>query len=117
MPDITYAGQSDGGTFELFHLMADGDSDGQNRRPVLEILVDAEDKIWVAGVPSATVGLPATLPQVTKGTVHRHTDEQLEVAGIDTSYVCLGAVAAYVVPRIATLMARVYCPVIKQEVK
>lgn len=110
MPDITYHGSSEGGTFEVFYLMADGDSDGQNRRPVLEVLVDRDDKIWIAAVQSPYVPAVSTLPQVTNGTVHRHTDEDLEAAGVDSACVCLGAVMAYVFPRIATLMARVYCP-------
>lgn len=96
--DITYVGKSNGDYFEVFHYLADGD------RPVMEILVCPDDKIWI----SATNGL--SIPQETKGAVHRHVDEQLEAAGIDTEYVCLGAIAAYVVPRIGTLMARVYCP-------
>lgn len=106
MPDITYVGKSEGDYFDLFHLLADGDANGDNRRPVLEILVSPDDKIWIAGVDGHGNGIP----QETNGEVHRHTDDQLEAAGIDTQYVCLGAVASYVVPRIATLMGRVYCP-------
>jgi hypothetical protein len=107
VPDITYVGKSDGDYFDMFHYLADDQSekrDGSQRRPVMEILVDPTDSIWVCGVNGLSI------PQPTKGTVHRHTDEQFEAAGIDASYVCLGSVAAYVVPRIATLMARVYCP-------
>jgi hypothetical protein len=112
MPDITYAGKSEGDAFDLYHLMADGDSDGQNRRPVLEILVDSDDHIWVAAIPTVYGPLLATLPQQTKGKVHRHTDHELAAAiGEDNATeICLGAVAAYVLPRVATLMARVYCP-------
>lgn len=98
--DITYVGKSEGDYFDLFHFVADGD------RPVLEILVSPDDKIWVAGAG----GYGQLVPQETKGTVHRHKDEQLEAAGIDTEHVCLGSISGYVVPRIATLMARVYCP-------
>lgn len=105
MPDITYVGKSDGDYFELFHLLADG-TNGENRRPVLEIAVSPDDKIWVAGVGGYGVGVP----QETKGVVHRHKDEGFEDLGIDTEHVCLGSVMAYVVPRVATLMARVYCP-------
>lgn len=96
--DITYVGKSDGDYFELFHFLADGG------RPVLEILVDPEDKIWISGVTGLTI------PQVTNGEVHRHKDDEFEAVGIDTQHVCLGAIAAYVVPRVATLMARVYVP-------
>jgi len=98
--DITYVGKSEGDYFDLYHYLSDGG------RPVMEILVSPDDKIWVAGCG----GFGQGVPQETKGTIHRHTDEQLEAVGIDTAYVCLGSVAAYVVPRIATLMARVYCP-------
>ena len=105
MSDITYVGKSDGDYFDLFHYMSDGN------RPVLEILVDPSDKIWVSGVG----GYGVAVPQETKGQAHRHTDEQLEAAGIDTEHVCLGAIAAYVQPRIATLMARVYCPDVKTQ--
>jgi len=100
MADITYVGKSEGDYFELFHYLADGN------RPVLEILVSPDDKIWISGVDGHGNGIP----QETKGEAHRHTDDELEAVGIDTKYVCLGAVAAYVVPRIATLMGRVYCP-------
>lgn len=113
MPDITYVGKSEGDYFELFHLLADGDASGSGRRPVMEVLVDPEDKIWVSGV----AGYGVTVPQETKGTVHRHTDEELEAAGIDSQHVCLGAVMSYVVPRVATLMARVYCPATTPDLK
>jgi len=99
--DITYVGRSEGDYFDLYHFLADG------QRPVLEILIDPANAIWVAGVTGLSV------PQVTKGQVHRHTDEELAAAiGEDNATtICLGSIAAYVVPRIATLMARVYCPV------
>lgn len=107
IPDITYVGKSEGGYFDLFHMLADGDdSDGSNRRPVLEILVSPDDRIWIAGVG----GYGVAVPRETGGVAHRHRDEDLEAAGIDTEYVCLGAVMAYVIPRVASLMARAYCP-------
>ena len=111
MPDITYVGKSDGDYFDLYHLLADGDSNGQNRRPVMEILIDPFDQIWVCGVNGLSI------PQVTKGKVHRHTDHELaEAIGDDNATeICLGAVVNYVHPRIATLMARVYCPQEKKE--
>lgn len=97
--DITYVGTSGGGSFELYHFLADGN------RPVLEILVDRDDKIWICKIGE-------DMPQVTKGEVHRHLNEELApVIGVENATeVCLGSIAAYVVPRIATLMARVYCP-------
>lgn len=100
MSDITYVGASEGDYFELFHLLSDGD------RPVMEILVDPYDRIWIAGVE----GYGVAVPQLTDGTIHRHADEELETHGINTRFICLGAVMAYVVPRAAELMARVYCP-------
>ena len=113
MPDITYVGKSDGDYFDLYHMLADGDSDGQNRRPVMEILVDPENHIWVCGINGLSI------PQVTKGKVHRHTDPELApIIGDDNATeVCLGSIAQYVVPRIATLMARVYCPLVETSKK
>lgn len=101
MPDITYVGREN--DTDVFHVLADGDSDGANRRPVLKVLVDDTDRIWVAAIGES-------LPILTRGEAHRHMDEELERSGIDTRYVCLGSVVAYVGPRIVTLMARVYCP-------
>ena len=101
--DLTYVGKADKGEFERYHLLADGD------RPVLEVLIDSSDAIWIAATDTTFV---SALPQQTKGVVHRHTDANLEAIGIDTELVCLGAIAAYVVPRAVTLMARVYCPAV-----
>lgn len=108
MPDITWVGKSEGDYFDLYHLLADGDSDGHNRRPVLEVLVSPDNKIWIAGC--AGYGVP--VPQETNGKVHRHVDAVLaEHIGEDNATeICIGSVAQYVLPRIATLMARVYCP-------
>lgn len=109
MPDITYVGKSEGDYFDLYHLLADDQSpkrDGSERRPVLEVLVCPENKIWVAGVTGLSV------PQETHGRVHRHTDAELakHIGEANATEICLGAVAAYVIPRAVTLMARVYCP-------
>jgi hypothetical protein len=98
--DVTYVGKSDGDYFDLFHYL---DGEGE---PVLEIAVCPDMKIWIAGVR----GFGVAVPQETSGRAHRHRDEWFEKNGIDTSYVCLGSIAAYVKPRIATLMGRVYCP-------
>lgn len=107
MPDITYVGRSEGDYFELFHLMADGETGtGLYRRPVLEILVDPTNSIWIAGVG----GYGVLVPQITDGRAHRHQDEEFEALGIDTNHVCLGSIVAYIIPRVATFMARVYCP-------
>lgn len=91
--DVTYVGKSEGDYFDLFHFLADGD------RPVLEVLVDPYDQIWICGVTGLSI------PQVTLGKTHRHSI----VDGVEP-VICLKSVATYVVPRIATLMARVYCP-------
>lgn len=103
--DITYVGESDGDYFSLFHLLADGD------RPVLEILVDPYDQLWVAGMTGLSI------PQQTAGTVHRHCDESLaEAIGRDNAtHICLGSIAAYVRPRVVDLLARVYCPETKTK--
>jgi hypothetical protein len=103
--DITYVGKSDGDYFDLFHVIVDG-------RPVMEILVCPENTVWVAGVS----GFGVAVPQQTAGVVHRHRDEWFEQNGIDSEHVCLGSIRAFVVPRIASLMARVYCPT-TQDVK
>ena len=87
MPDITYVGSSEGDYFELFHLLADGNSDGTNRRPVLEILISPDNKIWIAGVEGHGNGIP----QETKGEVHRHTDAVLaaELGYDNATHVCM----------------------------
>jgi hypothetical protein len=99
--DMTYVGESEGGTFDLFHFLSDGN------RPVLEILVSKEDNsIWVAGID--TTYILTTLPQRTKGVAHRHP---LETDGVTFGeYVCMESVLVYILPRIVTMMARVYCP-------
>ena len=101
---ITYVGRSGGDYFDLFHVLSEDDE-----RPVLEILVSPDNVIWIAGVTGLSV------PRETDGRVHRHRDAQLEEHGIDTEYVCLGSVAAFVRPRIAELMARVYVPTTSQR--
>lgn len=120
MEGLHYAGESDGGSFHLFHYLADGKSDGTDSRPVLEVLVDSDDRIWVAGIATDDAPLLVTLPQRTNGSVHRHplgelddeTAVMLNVTGSvePVSGICVSSVYAYVYPRIATLMARVYCP-------
>jgi len=97
--DLTYVGKSAGDYFDLFHFLADGN------RPVLEVLVDPEDTIWICGVNGLSI------PQETKGKAHRHEI----VEGVE-GVICLKAVATYVIPRAPALMARVYCPIeTKQE--
>jgi hypothetical protein len=110
--DMMYVGRSEGDYFEVFHYLADDQSkerDGSGNRPVLEILVCPENKIWIAGVNGLSI------PQETNGRAHRHIDPQLEDAGIDTEHVCIASIIKYIVPRAATMMARVYCPVSTQH--
>jgi hypothetical protein len=99
--DITYVRQD--GNFEVFHYLADGN------RPVLNILVDTLDQIWIAAV-EPPLNYVTNTPQLTKGVAHRHTDEVLQTMGVTLETVCLQSIAAYIVPRIGTMMARVYCP-------
>lgn len=114
MPQIDYVGTNPLG-YDEFHLMADGNSDGSDRRPVLGIYVDTDDRIWISGVSDALNF------QSTNGTVHRHDMDEIAAAdpematmmdlcGAVHNGICMGALAAYVVPRVATLMARVYVP-------
>lgn len=91
--DITYVGKSEGDYFDLYHLLSDGD------RPVLEVLVDPDNAIWVCGMNGLSV------PQVTNGKAHRH-----EIAPGLEPMICLKSVAQYIVPRGVTMMARVYFP-------
>jgi hypothetical protein len=93
--DITYVGKSDGDYFDLYHFLADGN------RALLEILVSPDMSIWIAGVG----GFGIAVPQLTKGVAHSHSI----VEGIEP-VVCLKSVAGYVIPRISTLMGRVYVP-------
>lgn len=99
--DVTYVGESDGDYFSLYHMLADGG------RPVMEILVDPDDQIWICG----TTGL--SIPQQTVGTAHRHRDDDLApiIGEVNATTICLGSIMAYVRPRALDLMARVYCPV------
>lgn len=117
---LHYVGKSDGDFFDVFEYLADGKSDGTQSRPVLEVLVAPDDKIWVAGVTTAN-GLPLHVPQETNGRVHRHPLDELddETAFMlnvsdsvePTSGICVASLYVYVYPRLATLMGRVYCPV------
>lgn len=104
MPDITYHGRDEVADCELFRVRADGveTPDGVvDRRDVMELIVDASDRIWVAAV--APYGPPTR--RATSGRAHRHT-----VVGGTEPVVCLGSVMEYAYPRLGTLMARVYCP-------
>lgn len=117
---LHYVGKSEGDVFALFHYCADGKSDGSHSRPVLEVLVDDEDQIWVAAIPTKFTPFLGTMPQRTNGSAHRHPLNQLDVeTAMDlsitgyvepTTGICVASVLAYVHPRLATLMGRVYCP-------
>lgn len=102
--NLTYVGKGENDV-DLFHFLADGD------RPVLTICVAHDDTIWVGPVDCKNWDL-----QKTKGVIHRHpldeSDEILSQAilGVPATNVCSGAIAQYILPRIATMMARVYCP-------
>lgn len=88
----------------VYNYMCDGN------RPVLRILVHTETlQIWVAAYDTSFV---SAMPQKTNGIAHTHVDEDLaaEIGLENATIICMGSVASYVVPRIGTLMARVYCP-------
>lgn len=96
------------GTRHTFYCLADGD------RPVLAVYVDdvpgAGDELPI--LIGHVNGDPSTI-QETKGTARADvvpvTDAVGDVIGLDRR-VCLKSIAAYVVPRTATMMARVYVP-------
>lgn len=98
MDDITYVGQSEGNYFTLYHYLADGG------RPVMEILVDPDNEIWIAGVTGLSI------PQRTGFHVHRHRDHELEEFGIDTEHICIGSLNVVTSLHIIDFMARVYAP-------
>lgn len=88
------------GQRHVFHFLADGN------RPVLEIYVD-ESTDTDAKLPILINGVgkgPDDIQQ-TKGTTHA------DVSG-DKTRICMNCLAKYIVPRIATLMARVYVPAV-----
>ena len=102
--NLTYAGKDNENNSDIFHFLADGN------RPVLQIVVDSQDRMWIG--PVKCLGWEM---QLTKGTVHRHpTDEADEILAnamnLPVTDICMDAVVNYIVPRIATMMARVYCP-------
>lgn len=96
------------GTRHTFHCLADGG------RPVLVVYVD--------DVPGASEQLPILIgavgadpssAQSTLGVTHADvkpiTDPSGDVIGVERR-VCVKHIARYVVPRTATLMARIYVP-------
>ena len=111
MDNITYVGKGENAA-DLFHCIADGN------RPVMTIAVDIHDCIWIGPVNAK----PSQM-QKTKGVVHRHpldeSDEILSQAilGVPATDVCSGSIAQYIVPRTATMMARVYCPQVSVDSK
>jgi hypothetical protein len=88
-----------------FHYLDDG------LRPIMEILVDWKGNIWVAGIDTE-ITHDSVLPVLTKGMTHRHVDDALakELGEENASEVCRDGLITYVLPRIATLMARCYVP-------
>lgn len=105
MADLRYVGSSD--NRHLFHFLADGD------RPALEIYVNAkpgEDKLPIF---INAVGAPLDDMQETKGLTHMTSKLDTDVDGAPlgvTPLVCINCLAGYIVPRIHTLMTRVYVP-------
>lgn len=111
--NITYVGAN--GSDHLFHFLADGD------RPVLEIYVD-ENAASNSDKPNLPiringVGHPLDNVQVTKGLTHAEPVHAVKDGqdGIEL-HICVGCLASYVLPRIVTLMARVYVPTVVDNV-
>lgn len=93
---------SKNGARHTFHYLADGD------RPVLVIYVDES--------PEADAKLPILINGVGKGPDDIQQTKGVTHAAVQVSedgakpYICINCLARYVVPRIGTLMARVYVP-------
>jgi len=122
MPEIRFVKTV--GALDEFALLADGQSDGSDRRPVLALYVDRTDEaLWIAPYDTKT-GQPQTWSiQKTSGVMHRHplgeiaeTDPEtalmVDALGIvdGQTDVCMGTMYHYVTERAFTLMARVYYP-------
>ena len=108
--NLTYVGKDESDN-DLFHYLADGN------RPVMVIAVQPHnDSVWIGPVDAKGWQM-----QKTKGVVHRHpldeSDEILSQAilGVSATDVCVGSIMQYILPRIATMMARVYCPQVKAD--
>lgn len=99
--NIKHAGQVNGR--HQFNILADGN------RPVLEIFVDesadegAKLPIFVKGVGKGLDDL-----QATKGLTHAAV--KVDESGVQV-WICANCIVRYVLPRIVTLMARVYLPI------
>jgi len=94
---VSYVGKSEGDYFDLYHVVVED-------RPVLEILIDPEHYVWIAGMTGLSV------PQQTGVRIHTHTDPEFEAAGIDTEMICFGGLVALAHLHGITWMARVYVP-------
>lgn len=120
MPTVEYV-QTWGQTGERFRLVTDGGT-----RPAMEILVDSDNSIYVAPIVHDNL-VPGTCVLQTKGKVHRHDSDQPILAEDGTpapdfeqiiiknhvlspTGVCMSSIYSYVMPRVATLMARCYAP-------
>lgn len=120
MPTVEYV-QTWGQTGERFRLVTDGGT-----RPAMEILVDNDDSIYVAPIVHDNV-IPGDCLLQTKGKVHRHDPDQpiadetgnpmgefeqivIKNHALSPTGVCMSSIYSYVMPRVATLMARCYAP-------
>lgn len=99
--DLVHVGKN--GNDHLIHFTGDGD------RPLLEIYVEEKPNDIDAKLPIRIngVGHPLDNVQVTAGL--SHVTVSADENGV-TKSVCLNCIATYVVPRIHTLMGRVYVP-------
>jgi len=91
--------------WHTFHMLADGN------RPVLAMFVNENDPelvIWV-GDPRLAHLIKETWTGAQQTLGRAHTHPKIDESGV-TTIVCIGSIASYVLPRIATLMARVYLP-------
>lgn len=119
MPHIDYIGvglDEKQRPMQVFHLMADGGAN-DNRRPVLVLGVDDDNKIWTAALVHS--GTPRVW-QKTSGIVHRHDPQGMDpetavwadIVGAwePNTGICMGHLYEYITPRLVTYMARAYVP-------
>ena len=95
------------GIRHIFHIMADGD------RPILEIHVDATPGAETLPILINAVGAPVENAQRTKGLTVIDSIPSTDSDGMPTGMTAIPnvmGIASYIVPRIHTMMARVYVP-------
>ena len=95
--------------WHTFHCLAD------DMRPIMALFVNENDPdcaIWIGDIRMAhMIGETWNFAQITKGRTHLHVDHDITDEGVTRHVrVCPGPIVQYIVPRSATMMARVYVP-------